>query len=75
MEGDMMKKVYKSRKRHCKQIICSLSGMGFWDTWMTFRVPAWLVLLILAVLISPEMAIKVVIILAQFIQLVSQFAK
>jgi hypothetical protein len=73
----MAKPPRKKIKRRAERVLLSMTGRGMRDGWVTFKLPAWLVVLIvvgacliaIAVIASPELAAKVAALLMQLAQL------
>ncbi len=76
----MTKGTRKRRKRRNQRVLLSMIGDGVKDGWITFKLPAWLVaclviaviVILIAIIASPELAAQVGALLAQIVHAASQ---
>lgn len=71
----MTKERRRTTKRRSRRVLLSMTGDGVKDGWVTFKLPAWLVacfviagvVVLIAIVASPELAAQVGALLAQLV--------
>ena len=73
----MTKAPRKRSKRRNQRVLLSMTGDGVKDGWVTFKLPAWFVaclviagvVVLIAIIASPELAAQIGALLAQFVHI------